>query len=75
MELAQLTVDRITVMASMTFPGSKKLSCLFGTFRLNAPFFCARHDHRGVEGLEFGFRLCGLRHVGTFERITMEVGF
>jgi hypothetical protein len=74
MDLTELAVDRITVMASMTFPGSKKGRCLFGTFGLHAPFLCAGHNHGGVESLELGFRLRRLSwHIGTFERITMEV--
>ena len=71
MELTQLTVDGITVMASVTFPRCKKRRCLFGTFLLNAPFFGTCHDHGGVESLEFR-RLPCRWHVGTFQRISVR---
>ena len=62
-KLAQLAVDGVTVMASMAFTGRKKRHRLFGAFRLNAPFFCAGHDHRGVEGLGLWLMDCR-RHGG-----------
>ena len=41
----------------MTKAGGKKLTRLLRALGLNAPLFGARHQHRRVVGLQFGFGL------------------
>ena len=72
-ELAELDVNGVAMMASMTLACRKQRRGLFSSLGFNAPFFSARHHHRCVEGLAFCF-VSGSGH-GFVQRITAGVEF
>jgi hypothetical protein len=62
MDLSELHVHRVTMVAPMALAGGEQRGRLFRTFRVNAPLFGPRHDHRGMKRLDL-FACLGC-HVG-----------
>jgi hypothetical protein len=66
MDLSELHVHRVTMVAPMALAGRKQRRRLFRTCRVNAPLFGPRHDHRGMKCLNL-FACLGC-HVGFVSR-------
>ena len=61
-DLSELHMQRVPVVAPVALAGGKQRSRLFPTFRVNAPLLSPGNNHRGVKCLDLLFACLG-RHV------------